>query len=205
MNGFKAYRYYLALKLHFTNDKFNVFENRGNVKGSLQTFEARNDSYLFEKLARRFSTDKECIQYFVANFAYNNDNMIYEPGEAEQHYVEWQSRKEAISRIFKDDLETIQLEIDKNGYDYSDVFNCTLNDLPLIIKLYLGNKITIETMVILNELENLSVKWLENASISLIMEQDIRKIRKLSGFVTYNKDRINKIFSEFTTSLSVGV
>lgn len=205
MNGFKAYRYYLALKLHFTNDKFNVFENRGNVKGSLQTFEARNDSYLFEKLARRFSTDKECIQYFVANFAYNNDNMIYEPGEAEQHYVEWQSRKEAISRIFKDDLETIQLEIDKNGYDYSDVFNCTLNDLPLIIKLYLGNKITIESMVILNELENLSDKWLENASISLIMEQDIRKIRKLSGFVTYNKDRINKIFSEFTTSLSVGV
>ena len=50
MTGFKAFRYYVALKLHFTKDKFNVFENRGNVKGSYQAFDARNDKFLFEKL-----------------------------------------------------------------------------------------------------------------------------------------------------------
>jgi hypothetical protein len=48
MDGFKAYRYYLAIKLHFTTDKFNVFENRGNVKGTREAFNARNDRYIFE-------------------------------------------------------------------------------------------------------------------------------------------------------------
>ena len=43
MDGFKAYRYYLAIKLHFTTDKFNVFENRGNVRGTREAFNVRND------------------------------------------------------------------------------------------------------------------------------------------------------------------
>jgi hypothetical protein len=69
MDGFKAYRYYLAIKLHFTSDKFNVFENRGNVKGTREAFTARNDRYIFEKLANKYNDDREIIQFFVANFA----------------------------------------------------------------------------------------------------------------------------------------
>ena len=66
MTGFKAFRYYIAVKLHFNNKNFNVFENKGHVKGSYAAFNARNDKYLFEKLARRFSKDQELIQFLVA-------------------------------------------------------------------------------------------------------------------------------------------
>ncbi len=61
MDGFKAYKYYMAIKLHFTKDGFDVFKNRGNVKGTREAFNARNDSYLFEKLARKFPVDKDLI------------------------------------------------------------------------------------------------------------------------------------------------
>ena len=53
----------MAIKLHFTNDEFNVFENRGRVKGTRDTFNARNDRYIFEKLATKYPTDKEIIQF----------------------------------------------------------------------------------------------------------------------------------------------
>ena len=68
MDGFKAYRYYLAIKLHFTTDKFNVFENRGSVRGTREAFNARNDRYIFEKLATKRTDDKDIIQFFAANF-----------------------------------------------------------------------------------------------------------------------------------------
>jgi hypothetical protein len=68
MDGFKAFKYYIAIKLHFTKDSFDVFKNRGSVKGTREAFNARNDRYVFEKLARKFPVDKELIQYYVANF-----------------------------------------------------------------------------------------------------------------------------------------
>ena len=48
MDGFKAYKYYMAIKLHFTSLKYNVFETRGHVKGTRDTFNSRNDRYIFE-------------------------------------------------------------------------------------------------------------------------------------------------------------
>jgi len=107
MTGFKAFRYYLALKLHFNNDKYNVFENKGNIKYSYENFNSRNDRHIFEKLARKFDTDKDLIQFLVANFAYGHDNMIFAIEEANEYYLEWQKRKQSISRIFKDDLNSI--------------------------------------------------------------------------------------------------
>ena len=89
MDGFKAYRYYLAIKLHFTTDKFDVFQNRGNVKGTREAFNARNDRYIFEKLANKFDQDKDIIQFFVSNFAYGNGAAIYDGKEADDSYTEW--------------------------------------------------------------------------------------------------------------------
>lgn len=199
MTGFKAFRYYLALKLHFNNDKYNVFENKGNIKYSYENFNSRNDKHIFEKLARKFDTDKELIQFLVANFAYGHDNMIFAIEEANEYYLEWQKRKQSITRVFKDDLNTIELESQKNALSLDQIINFTLNEYPSIIKLYLGKKIAIESISILNDLLDFIPKWKENQSGMLILESDIRKIEKVKGFVKYEADRIKPIFNEFIT------
>jgi hypothetical protein len=199
MTGFKAFRYYLALKLHFNNDKFNVFENRGNVKYSYENFNSRNDRHIFEKLARKFDSDKELIQFLVANFAYGHDNMIFAVEEANEYYLEWQKRKQSITRIFKDDLNTIELESQKNVLSLDQIINFTLNEYPSIIKLYLGKKISIESVSILNDLLAFIPKWKQNKSAMLILEADIRKIEKVKGFVKYEPEKIKPIFNEFIT------
>ena len=200
MNGFKAYRYYLALKLHFTKEKFNVFENRGNIKGSYETFQARNDRFMFDKLARKYDTDQELIQYYVANFAYGNDNMVYDMEQSEENYITWKRRKESITRTFKNDLDTLQYEVEKNNLDKINTFYFVNTNFPWLVKMYLGKRITIETIHIIDKLGyNIIDNW--SAPEAMLIDVDVLRIEKLDGFVKFDKDKCQKIFQNFLHSL----
>jgi hypothetical protein len=203
MNGYKAFRYYIALKLHFNNKKFNVFENRGNVKGSYETFQFRNDRFLFEKLAKKYATDQELIQFIAANFVYGNENFIYGIEEAEEYYLQWKKVKESITKVFSDDLNVIQLEAEKNSYTLKQIFNCTLNDFPVIIKLYLGKRISPQTISILNEVKPMIDEWMSDPSMGLILENDLLKLSKMNGFFKYDQSKINKIYYDFLSNFDV--
>lgn len=205
MNGFSAFRYYLAVKLHFNNDKFNVFENNGHVKYSMETFNARNDRFIFDKLARKFNTAKDIIQFYVANFAYGNDNFIYGIEEAEQCYNEWVRRKESLTKVFHDDLSKVQLEIEKNAYTAEQIFSNNNGNFPVILKLYLGKIITIETMSILNARKPIIHEWKQDPNITLVFEQDLRRIEKLLGFIKYDAAKIEKIYFDLIANFDVGL
>jgi len=201
MDGFKAYRYYLALKLHFTSDKFNVFENRGNVKGSREAFEARNDRYIFEKLARKIGNDRDIIQFFVANFAYGNESAIYAGQEADDNLAEWNKRKQSITKIFIDDLASLLTYVEINKLPTSSIFDFNFNEYPAALKLFLGGKISIETLVIVNELDHIVEHWLDNSSVQHIWSNELLRIKKLVGFVKYDKEKLRKIFTHFVEEL----
>jgi hypothetical protein len=201
MDGFKAYRYYLALKLHFTSEKFNVFENRGNVKGSREAFEARNDRYIFEKLARKIGNDRDIIQFFVANFAYGNESAIYAGQEADDNLAEWNKRKQSITKIFIDDLASLLTYVEINKLPTSSIFDFNFNEYPAALKLFLGNKISIETLVIINELDHIVEHWLDNPTVQHIWSNELLRIKKLIGFVKYDKEKLRKIFTHFVEEL----
>jgi hypothetical protein len=197
MNGFKAFRYYLALKLHFSSDKFNVFEN-SNVRGSYETFNARNDKHLFDRLARKFSTDRELIQFMVANFVYGNPNMIYSGEEADSNYIQWNKIKESMTKSFSDDLGTLQLEVEKNGYTANEVFK---SDFPILLKLYLGKRISPQSMAILSILNSGVQEWTNNQNLWMLFESELRIIYKMNGFFKFDRTKIDKLFNEFMSNL----
>jgi hypothetical protein len=202
MDGYKAYRYYLAIKLHFTTDKFDVFQNRGNVKGTREAFNARNDRYIFEKLAQKHSDDKEIIQFFVSNFAYGNDTAIYAGQEAEDNFMQWNKRKQSITKIFVDDLATLLTHIETNRLKHSAIFEFTENEYPVALKMFVGGKISIETLRIIDDFTDILEKWNQNQSVKYIWDNEMRRIKKLTGFVKYDKIKIEKIFSAFKEELA---
>lgn len=197
MDGFKAYRYYLAIKLHFTTDKFDVFQNRGNVKGTREAFNARNDRYIFEKLANKFDQDKDIIQFFVSNFAYGNGTAIYDGKEADDAYTEWLRRKQSITKVFIDDLANLLTYIETNRLKHTAIFEFTENEYPVALKQYVGGKISIETLRIIDDFYPIIHKWKDNNSVKYIWEDEMRRITKLTGFVKYDKIKIRKIFDHF--------
>ena len=184
MDGFKAYKYYMAVKLHFTSPKYNVFESRGHVKGTREAFNSRNDRYIFEKLAQKYSDDKDIIQFFVSNFAYGNDTAIYGNSEAEELYAQWQKRKQSISKIFVDDLANIINFCDVHKLNYDSIFNLTNNEIPVILTLYLNGKVTIETLNIIDSINPFLDSWKSNPALQIIMGDSFLRIKKLTGFVS---------------------
>jgi len=197
VDGFKAYKYYIAIKLHFTKDSFDVFTNRGSVKGTREAFNARNDRYIFEKLARKFPVDRDIIQYYVSNFAYGNEGVVYDLAEAEENYAEWNKRKQSITKIFADDLSKILMDAYKRKIKESSIINFTLNQYPSILNLYLGKQIGIETLRIIDDFENLLGAWKQHSSMLLLWENEIRKVEKIRGFVKYDKDKVLTVFNQF--------
>jgi hypothetical protein len=202
MDGYKAYRYYLAIKLHFTTDKFDVFQNRGNVKGTREAFNARNDRYIFEKLSQKHSDDKEIIQFFVSNFAYGNDTAIYAGQEAEDNFMQWNKRKQSITKIFVDDLATLLTHIETNRLKHSAIFEFTENEYPVALKMFVGGKIAIETLRIIDDFSGIIEKWNQNLSVKYIWDNEMRRIKKLTGFVKYDKIKIQKVFNHFMEEIA---
>ena len=202
MDGFKAYRYYLAIKLHFTTDKFNVFENRGSVRGTREAFNARNDRYIFEKLAQKYD-DREIIQFFVSNFAYGNDTAIYGNSEAEELYSEWQRRKQSISKIFVDDLTNVMNFCDVYKFNTNGIFKVVNGDLPVLTSMFISGKITIETLRIIDDIFPFINSWENDPMIKIVMGDKLLRAEKLKGFVKYDREKLTKVFNHFKEELSL--
>lgn len=197
MDGFRAYKIYIALKLHYTTDKFDVFTNP-NVKGTRESFSARNDRYLFDKLARKFGTERDLIQYLTANFAYGNDAAVYNGYEAQDNYVIWQRRKQSMTKTISDDLDTITLFCEQTKCKFDDLFNTS--DFPGLLKLYLGNQVCIETMAVIDDYHSYINSWIQD--LNLIFKEDCRRIVKVKKFVKYDDGRASILFSNFLKELS---
>ena len=202
MDGFKAYKYYMAVKLHFTSKKYNVFETRGNVKGTREAFNSRNDRYIFEKLGQKYD-DREIIQFFVSNFAYGNDTAIYGNSEADELYFEWQKRKQAITKIFIDDLANIINMCDVHKLNTDSIFKSNDGDLPILTSMFLSGKITIETLRMIDDIEPFVESWENDPMIKIVLGDKLLRIEKLKGFVKYDSDKITKVFNHFKEELSV--
>lgn len=200
ITGFKCYKYYMSLKLHFTKDKYNVFETRGHVKGSEQTFLARNDRFLFERIARKYESDREVIQFFVANFAYGNDAAVYDMEEAHNNYVQWQKSKQSMTKVFSDDLAKILLQCEKDKLNSQDVFEFVSGKFPLLLKMYIGKQISIQTMFILNKLDEYLKRWYNHSM--LLWEDEARRIEKCDGFIKFDHEKTSSLFNNFRKELS---
>ena len=202
MDGYKAYRYYLAIKLHFTSESFDVFSNRGNVRATRESFNARNDRYIFEKLAKKLPADKDLIQFFVSNFAYGADTAIYAGNEADDNFMMWNKRKQSITKMFLDDLAKILNHMEKNKVKTTNLFQFVDGDYPVVLTLYIGNQISIETLRIIDDLNPILDDWSKNSAVRYIWDKEFLRMKKLTGFVKYDKIKMEKIFYHFLEELA---
>ena len=55
MDEFGVYKMYIALKLHFTTDNYDITKRNGKVKASRQAFAKRKDLFSIRKIAKTYS------------------------------------------------------------------------------------------------------------------------------------------------------
>jgi hypothetical protein len=192
MMPFDAYREYLALKNHFTKDSYDYHKYCGKSRATVQSFYKRKDRFWFEKVTRQ-KTDKEVVEFFVANFVSCDDPQSLWIGEimkeGETRYKEWQKKVQSLSYLFKE--ETQQLF---SQHKFEQVFDCSKSH-PVLLKMFLSGKISLETMVIYDRIflygNNFDKKLKDPVweSVSL-------KIKKYNPFLNIDVFRYKRILKE---------
>lgn len=197
MDGLQAYRYYLAVKLHFTQESYDIFKYDGRVKLANGSFERRNDRKLFDGLAYRYPSDQELIFFLVSNFAYGHDDVLYDFEIGKKFYTEWIKRKESRTYLFTQELKRIISAAEDISKD--DIF--FQKSFPEVINMLFRKELSVETLAIIHSKN----QFLDHASNqNNILIKDVRhRIKKSVPFVKFQKDEIDPIFSEFERVLDI--
>jgi hypothetical protein len=183
MSAYNVYETYLALRQHFTNPNYDYFRYSGKVRTNIESFNKRRDRYFFEKLSRK-KTESEVINYFVSNFIQSSDPSKMWVGElktnGDENYLNWKTRTQSLSYRFKQELNSLTEKV----HLYEALFSEN-GSHPRIIKQYLGGKVSIETLVILDDLTSFIKKLnVDDVVISLV----IHKVKKYRPFLSYDKE-----------------
>lgn len=170
MQGFTAFKLWIGMTQHFTTKKFNIFKNRGHVKGKFETYLARRDYDVFERLASKF-TPREFVLYLASNFMYGHEQMIWDSRTGIANYNQFLANQEQIGHILIKDIKTIEEA------------NIKLTDGISIIRMLTRNDISFESVVLINQYKNITDQ-LRTIPPGKILEPLLLRIDKSQRFIT---------------------
>jgi len=193
MEPFEVYRYYLALRLHFTTDQYDVIERQGRIKASRQAFNKRKDLISIKKIADMYS-DKEVVDFLVANFVSGDRWGGVFDIEAKERYGQWKRRIESLSYTFEQEISKLADICDRDNKPYTSIFKGTESTHPLLVKSYLRNDVSIETLVLLDKINNYTGELDKVYYDDLIWPDLSRIVKKYKPFLTVKVEKYYDIF-----------
>jgi hypothetical protein len=141
----------------------------------------------------RQKTDEEIVNFFVSNFASCDDPQSLWIGqiisEGEETYKNWMKRTQSLSYIFKDEVSIFDSE------NFDEMFKIEGNRHPKILKQFLQKKLSLETMIILNNIlgyKNQFDKKLQDP----VWEFVSMKIEKYTPFIHIDSNKFKSILKE---------
>ena len=198
-SGYGAYLLFLALRTHFTSAKYDFFQMNGKLRANKESYLKRNDKAFFEKIAKLYNAE-ELRNFYVANFL-EDRHYIVELLSEEAHAAYWESekRRQALSYIFKNDMDRVFDNGCKHAFDLVD------GEYPHIVNLTLRQSIALESAVILNDFVPYTAKFDKYlGDDDIIWSRLALKVRKYRPFLKYDSDRIKAILKEKVNGNSTG-
>ena len=189
---FECYKTYIAMKQHFTKDKYDYFKYGGKSRASATSFNNRKDRYFFERMSRKKS-DEQIVQYFISNFISTEDPSKVWIGEiiknGETNFQDWQKRNQSLAYVFGDEIERVFKGSSFDSYFDSD------GQHPKILKEYLKGELSIETLVILDRILGYAERF-DKKILDPIWGAVSLKIKKYKPFLNIDVSRYKKILKE---------
>lgn len=149
---YDAWCIYTAISLHFKEDsEYDAIKY--NFKGprcSQSKFDSSRTKFLFEKFASKYSTKNEFICFCIANEV---AGLKWINEYTEKTYQAWIAKLQRLDYTFKEDINTLEEESNIDSLSFNEcIIPADHQGMPLIYKLYKTEKITIETITILENL-----------------------------------------------------
>ena len=154
MKPWEAYQIYNALKLHFESDTYDALKYNYRTSASQASFLKRKDRFFFAKLAKKYPDRQTLIDFLVSNFSTRTKvwagNLI--DSEADDTYAEWIRKRDSFSYYFSDQVDYLMNHCQENHLGFDDLFVSSNGDHPLIVRLHSAGTISLETLVVFDEL-----------------------------------------------------
>ena len=148
MQPIDAYLMYCAMKAHFDKSDYDFVKYNGKSKVSRDSFYKRNDRVFFVKLTRKYKSKQDIQDYLLANFLVHPKGWVGKFDE--DNYIQWQRKIQSLSYTFKSEIQSI---LDSKLIAVSE------NTHPKLLKEYLGKRVSLESMVILNSILQFHKVW----------------------------------------------
>jgi hypothetical protein len=192
-SGFAAFALWNALKLHFTSNSYNYFKYNGKTNVSKNSFMNRKDKFTFYRLSRKFDLE-ELKYYMIANFLKDNGNWVGDMAgpEAEEHYKKWQKINQSLTYTFENDIMFV-LDRVENPDEMLEVKN---NSFPKLMLYVMEGSVTLETLVILNDILNFFPMWDKNIYDDLVYPNFKLRCEKYAPFLQYDKIKFKNILKQ---------
>lgn len=188
MDAFETYKQYCALKSHFYTKHYDYFKYNGRVRASKISFEKRPDKYFFYKLSKH----KNVLDFLVANFVYSGDKWVGDligKEEPEKRYRQYLKIKESLTYIFKEEINSLD-------NDLNSLLIVTDGQHPPLLRKYLRQELSIETLIILNDVLGFFKHW-NKKIIDVVLWPDVfLKCKKYKSFFTYDKQKMKAVMLE---------
>ena len=189
MTDYEAYQNYLAMKLHFGGN-YDFHKYNGKVSATLESFEKRKDKYKFVRLSKKLS-DPQILDFYLANFIRGKEWI----GDFDQkNWVAHKKIVQSLQYFYENDLEKLLTTSD----NFDILFKCKDGNHPKLIKAYLGKKITLETLVILEKVLQYRKSFDEDIKEKFIWPKVSKLIGKYEPFMQvsarkYRMITLNKV------------
>lgn len=178
MNAMEAFRWWVAMRNHFTQKKFDVWKTRNHLTCSAKALVARRDYKCFESVATLFDgKTREYVMFLAANNMYGFSNMIYDTVSGVENYNTFIMRLRYLSNIVESDF-------------YKIARHCRKPTQPAeVLRLLTAGEITFETCVVIQKLRPSFFKRLEGTSVFMVVEPLLLRIEKSIKFVKVDDTR----------------
>ena len=180
MQPVDVYLMYCAMKAHFSRKDYDFFKYGGKTKVSRDSFWKRKDRFFFVKLSKKYKTEIEIRNYLVSNFI--KDKSGYIANFSEENYKSWLLRRSGF-------FDQFVIEMKPFIKEFEPLFEVKNSSHPKLLKEFLGSRVSLETMLVLDELVSFSKKWDQQLEDDIVWV-DLKKLMKnYKGFLTINKNR----------------
>ena len=132
----------------------------------------------------KYSLD-ELKQFYIANFL-EGDKWVGEMtnAEGEDAYKKWMKRQQSLTYIFENDILYLVDHFEDDKESIIKVYN---GEHPNLLSLLMRDKVSIETVVIMNDILNFWPMWTEKIKEDIIWPIWQIQIEKYTPFVQYDK------------------
>tara|TARA_X000001382_G_scaffold10640_1_gene7267 strand:- start:1364 stop:1945 length:582 start_codon:yes stop_codon:yes gene_type:complete len=180
MEPIDVYIMYCAMKAHFSRKDYDFFKYGGKTKVSRDSFWKRKDRFFFVKLSKKYKTEIEIRNYLVSNFI--KDKSGYIANFSEENYKSWLLRRSGF-------FEQFVIEMKPFIKEFEPLFEVKGSSHPKLLKEFLGSRVSLETMLVLDELVSFSKKWDKQLEDDIVWIDLKKLIENYKGFLTINKNR----------------